>query len=337
MVVLLLRDVCCSSMQGAQGASSRSGRPLDEPASQNIERPPVVISGGGARAIDTRTRARLEDVEGIYFFPEEEEQVPPDLKAEEHFPGLSDSGASSSRPGAPAPSWTQSRGAYCAPVGHRAHLDFPALPAHQPGTNAEAAATKPQSRTQMTQQAKQGRASRRGAGRVGGGRGGHVPWQNGFTDSSPLARPGSRGKSMAAEAAKDISAMDLGSAEDGGPDAPPGWLDRLVDDMSGRSKQSKKQQLPKPTADNFPALSGALAPVVEPKGLWGPPKSLENPPKRAAGGIDAGPSLSAGFPLLAGEPVPLPPGLRHKGSGSSCSSAFNQTLKVCLVCVVLAP
>lgn len=83
--------------------------------SHNITQPPVVISGYGDGAIDMRTYARLEDAAGIFFFPEEEEEwVPADLNAKEHFPGLSDSGASSYRPGAPGPNLGQSCITYCA-------------------------------------------------------------------------------------------------------------------------------------------------------------------------------------------------------------------------------
>jgi hypothetical protein len=300
--------------------------------SQNIARPPIVIGGGGAGAVDMRARARLEDAQGIYNDSDEfeEKPTPPDLRAEEHFPGLPDPVASS-RQSASARNWGP--GAYCAPVGHRAHLDFPALSAHQPGTQAPS--VQPQNRSQR----KQGKAARRNTGRPGEAQSPFLQ-QNGCHNSrcSPLEAAGPCSDAEAVESvASKVFALGLESSSSSAKPAVTGsaqaqeaqgdWLDRCIDDMCGRRKGNIQKSPPQPTLDDFPSLVGPAVPIAGAGGGWGPAPNSTSAPQRQALGASDGP-LATDFPLLGGDSIPPPPGLGGKGSSSIDNKALTQALKV---------
>lgn len=73
--------------QVGRGRGQGQGGYEEEPAFQNVPRPPTVIGGGGAGAIDMRRRAN-EDEEEARRVAAQQRAQPLDISAEEHFPGL---------------------------------------------------------------------------------------------------------------------------------------------------------------------------------------------------------------------------------------------------------
>ena len=187
-------------LQGAHGP--RHARQDDTPDTQQIARPPVVIGGGGAGSIDMRARAHAEAMQESAAYEAMPAQRSLDLQAEHHFPGLAGSAAGAG--GARGGGWGP--GVYGAPRGNTMHADFPALAAHQPGTQAHA----PRQPVLSRGQKKKMKANAR--------RGGEEDPSIGFGDPADLPPPHimAMGRPDSSSVAPDVSGPSRGAGRGGG-------------------------------------------------------------------------------------------------------------------------
>lgn len=250
-------------------------RPPDEPAHQQIARPPTVIGGGGAGAVDMRARAHREAEAAAEARALQQAREPVDLQAEEHFPGLQSTdggggGGAVPRAGG-GPTW--GRGGAALRHGLTSSGDFPVLGGVGDGTGP--GLSKGQ-RKKLKSKAKRGGAEQYTLG-----------------DESGLPPPHvmALGADAAARAVDDSDAHDRGVS----PAAVPSSSQASQIEEDGGASQSPRG-----------GRGGARAPSAgaeRPNGSWGGAAAagVAAPRRSVAGGIDATASSFAALGLHEAE------------------------------------
>ena len=273
------------------------------PSHQEIARPPVVIGGGGAGAIDMRARAQADAAREQREFDAQRAQralVQEELGAEEHFPGLP---VASAGPSAGSTHWGGRGGGR---GGARSSSDFPALGSGAPAAAGDGwGAGMGGPGLSKGQKKKMKAKSKRNAEQVGFGDESGLPPAHIMEMGAPAAlasRNGgdSNGAAPAVAAAPAVNAAPATLAED--------WTGERL--SSARAAPQRRAAPIQTAASRFAALCVEAAAA-------GAANELAAEPQSSGRGACA-PDSAAAFPALS---AAAPPGLGGAGFAAARSAA----------------